>query len=390
MTGVQTCALPISADRLYTNAFAYDFLRCVKDKPFWVTETQVGWNGSEYADNGYRPEGNCYVNTWLPFAKGAEMNLYWLFRTHPNGHELGHGALYSSAGRSYRVTEEVKRAVDDLKKCEKFLNDTKIESKIALHFSSTAAKNFKVAQLIKNFDYRQTIVDKYHKVLRHYNIDVIDTPHGLNNYEVIISPFLSTADENDFKARIIDWVKQGGIWIVGPMTDIMNGNVSKYADAPYGYLEELAGVYTKYQKLIDNNVFNAKWNDGETCSVGGCFDAYECEDGTKSLATYSESEFAPFSVITERTVGKGKVILAGSVISGKDLLKLVDRKPIAEASSNVVLVERSGSKRGIVVVEIENKEGYINLGENYTDLLSGKTFCGRVVVKPYQVYCFVK
>lgn len=43
------------AKELADTAFSYDFLRCVKDKPFWVTETQVGWNGSEYADCGYRP-----------------------------------------------------------------------------------------------------------------------------------------------------------------------------------------------------------------------------------------------------------------------------------------------------------------------------------------------
>ena len=34
------------AGDLPETAFSYDFLRCVKDKPFWVTETQVGWNGS--------------------------------------------------------------------------------------------------------------------------------------------------------------------------------------------------------------------------------------------------------------------------------------------------------------------------------------------------------
>lgn len=63
------------ASELADTAFGYDFLRCVKNQPFWVTETQVGWNGSECAECGYRPEGNCYVNTMLPVAKGAEMNL---------------------------------------------------------------------------------------------------------------------------------------------------------------------------------------------------------------------------------------------------------------------------------------------------------------------------
>ncbi len=89
-------------------------------------------------------------------------------------------------------------------------------------------------------------------------------------------------------------------------------------------------------------------------------------------------------------MGKGKVILVGSVISEKDLLKLVNRKPIAEASSNIVLVERSGGFCGIIAAEIENKAGFIVLDGDYTDLISGKPFCGRVNIMPYDVFVFVK
>ena len=48
--------------------FSYHFLRPIKSAPFWVTETQVGWNGSEFAENGARPVGNCYANTMLPLS----------------------------------------------------------------------------------------------------------------------------------------------------------------------------------------------------------------------------------------------------------------------------------------------------------------------------------
>lgn len=374
-----------TADRLYTNAFAYDFLRCVKDKPFWVTETQVGWNGSEYAASGYRPVGNCYANTWLPIAKGAEMNLFWLFRAHPNGHEIGHGALYSAAGRSYRVSEEVKRAGEDFKKCEKFLTETGVRSKIALHYSNTAANAFSVAPLLKDLDYRQKLIDGYHAALRHYNVDVIETLHGLEGYEIVVSPFLATADENGFKERITEWVKKGGTWIVGPMSDVMNENVSRYTHAPYGFLEELAGVYTKYQKPIANDVFKARWQEGGECSVSTCYDAYECREGTKSLARYSEGEFAPLTVIAERSVGKGRIILVGSAIGHKDLLKLVNRAPIAEASENVSLTERTGKECGIIAVELENKKGYVVLDGEYTELVTGKVLSGKIETAPYEV-----
>lgn len=378
------------ASELSDTAFSYDFLRCVKDRPFWVTETQVGWNGSEYADCGFRPSGNCYVNTFLPIAKGGEMNLYWLFRAPANGQELAHGALYTTAGRMCCVSQEVKRVCADLEKCETFLTESKIESKIALHYSSTAENSLSVAPFVKELNYRKLLLKNYYAALRHYNVDVIDTPHSLDGYEILISPFLTTADENGFKERVTKWVEGGGTWIVGPMSDIMDANVSKYTSAPFGFLEELAGVYTKYQKPIDNDVYKARWtNDGE-CGVSVCFDAYECKEGTESLAQYVEGDFVPLSVITERKVGKGRVILVGSVITGGDLLRLVNRKPIAKASENVILVKRSGKESGIIVIETENKGGYVILEEEYTDIISERKLSGRYDVSPYEVLVLIK
>lgn len=379
-----------TAEELPETAFSYDFLRCVKDKLFWVTETQVGWNGSEFANCGYRPVGNCYANTWLPIAKGAEMNLYWLFRTHPNGHELAHGALYSTAGRAYRVSEEVKQAATEFKACAKFLEDSSVKSKIALHYAGSAVNIWGGAPILKDFDYRKTLIHDYYEAFRAYNLDIIDTPHSLEGYEVVLSPFLATADENGFKERVIEWVKAGGTWIVGPMSDIMNEHSSKYTNAPYSFLEELVGVYTKYQKPVDNGVFKAKFADGTDCSIGKCFDAYEVDAGTKSVAKYDGEEFDGLTVIAERKIGKGKVVLVGSVLSHENLLRLVALAPVAKASKNIILTERTGKENGIIAVEAENKCGTLTLDGVYTDLISGQKLSGTVEVKPHQVLVLKK
>lgn len=376
------------ASELADTAFSYDFLRCVKDKPFWVTETQAGWNGSDYACNGYRPVGNCYVNTWLPIALGAEMNMYWLFRTHRSGHELAHGALYSTAGRAYRVADEAARAARDIDKCADLLTGTRIESKIAIHYSNTAANNFSVAPMVQGFNYREKLV-KLHSAFKHYNIDVIDTPHLLDGYDVLISPYTSTLDENGFIARVKKWVENGGVWIVGPMSDIMDGNVSKYTDAPYSFLEEYAGVYTKYQKPIDNDVFEAAWADGTPCKIGTCFDAYELR-GAEGLAYYTAGEFEGLCAVAKRTVGKGTVILLGTELGAKDLLRLVPVKPIADASDNVILSERSGPTDCIIAVETENMPGHVVLDGRYEDVLTGAKCTGKTEIAPHGVRVFVK
>ena len=373
------------ASALADTAFGYDFVRCVKDKPFWVMETQVGWNGSEYAEGGYRPAGECYANTMLPFARGAQMNLYWLLRTHPNGHELAHGALYSPAGRKYKVTEEVQRAAKDIKKCSNFLQNSCIRSEIALHYSSSALNSFESAPLVKGFNYRAELIEKYYSAFRHYNVDVIDTQHGLDGYKVLLSPFLAVADENGLKDRVIKWVEKGGTWIVGPMSDIMDGNVRRYTDSVFGFLEDLAGVYVKYQRPIGNDVFRAGWeNDGE-CGISVWYDAFECREGTKSLAHYSAGEFAPYSVIAERKVGRGKVVLVGCVLSHGDILRLIDLPPIAEASENVTLTQRTGKESGIIAAETAGACGSLFLESTHTDLLTGRALCGNIELAPYEV-----
>ena len=375
-----------TAEELPNTEFWFDFLRAIKDKPFWVTETQVGWNGSEFAQNGYRPVGNCYVNTWLPFAHGADMNMFWLFRAQRNGHELAHGAFYTTAGRPYRVSEEVKKAAQEIDRC-KDIFDSSVNAEIALHFSSTAANTFAVAPMIKNFDYTETLRDKFYKALTHYDVDVIDTEHSLANYKVVISPFLCHARENNFYERIVEFVRNGGTWIVGPMSDTMDSNVTKYVDAPYSFLEELVGVYTKYQKPIDNDVFRAEFTDGTPCGVSMCFDAYEVSKGTTSLAKYSGGEFDGLTVIAQKNIGAGKVILLGSVPTHDDIRRLVGLKPIFVASNNVSLVKRGSA---VIACELNNATGYVKLDGKYRDRLSGAVMSGKVTVAPYTVLVLEK
>ncbi len=231
--------------------FSYNFLRPIKSAPFWVTETQVGWNGSEFAENGARPVGNCYANTMLPFLMGADANLFWLFRTHPNGHELAHGALFSPCGRPYRVSEEVRRAAQDLKRCEAFLSQSRIRSEIAIHYSTVAANNFDSAPLLKGFSYRNTLRDNFRRALGHRNVDLIDTPHSPDGYRVIFSPFLTTLDR-DLLDRMTTWVTAGGTWIAGPMVDIFTADTVRPTVAPMFSLESLCGARIRYQSPLDD------------------------------------------------------------------------------------------------------------------------------------------
>ena len=66
---------------LWQAAFWFDYLRPIKGRPFWNTETSTCWGGGT-APSGYSEPGFCRANSWMPIALGGEANLYWLWRSH--------------------------------------------------------------------------------------------------------------------------------------------------------------------------------------------------------------------------------------------------------------------------------------------------------------------
>ncbi len=369
------------------NMFSFDFFRNIKDHPFWVTETQVGWNGSVAAYNDYHHIDNCYINTISPICKGGEMNLFWLFRAHPNGHELGHGSVISSSGRPYHVSRGISKAAEHISKAKAFLEGSSIKSKIALTYSTTAVKVFKYAPLVCDFDhhYREILIDTFYAPLRHYNVDVIETDKDLSGYDILISPFLANATEHGFDKRVTEWIENGGTWIVGPLTDVMTDYASKYTKAPFSFLEELCGVYTVSNIPYNYEILKAHFTDnGQEIKTSMGYDGFKTVD-SEALAVYSGGEgFDGLAAIARRRIGKGQVIILGTAIDKDALLKLVDRAPIASASSNIELVERSGAESGIIAMEIEGKSGAIDLDVEYYDIINERTVTGRVEMKPYE------
>ena len=376
-------------NELYKTTFNYDFYRTLKERPFWVTETQMGWNGSISACNGYRPIAHNYINSMLPIAHGAEMNLYWLYRSHPNGQEMGHGSVVSTSGRPNNVSKSIKLITSTLDKAEDFLAGSRVKSKIALTYSSNSQKVFRYAPIVEDFDKKidDKFIELFYSPFRHHNIDVIETNKDLSEYDVIMSPFLANAELHGFKDRVIEWIKNGGTWIVGPLTDIMTEYGSKYTSSPYSFLEELCGVYTKYQLPMEDENITSAWADGEKIQMFMGNDAYEL-NGAESLATYCSDELDNLTSIARRRVGKGQVIILGGAVDKKALLRLVGKAPIAEASENIDLVERSGEENGIIAIEVENKNGYIVLDKEYYDIINERVVSGRVEIAPFEALFF--
>lgn len=383
-----------SAENLWQAAFWFDFIRPQKPRPFWNTETQTCWNGSVTA-NGYREPGFCRVNSWLPIALGGEANLYWLWRQHWSGQELMHGAVVASTGRPLHIFAEVQEIAAGFRAAAEFLNATRPASTpLALTYSQLAARIFWHQSVVKDFHYPSAVIQRvYHPLIQaQLRPDVAHPMADLAKYRMIVSPFLVTLDEENLRARLQQWVEAGGTWVVGPMADIRNEHAVKYTHAPYGNLEDWAGVYCKYEIPGDPRDFALRWNDGREAEGSIWYDGLELR-GAEALATYTEGPLAGLAAVARKAMGKGQVILLGTLPRPRELQALVlsigkevGIAPVATASENVLVVPREGDAgRGWAVLELENRPGRLTLPRRMRDLLTGTEHEGEMDVPPYTV-----
>lgn len=371
-----------------------DYLRPLKDRPFWNTETSACWFGQTSA-SGYCEPGFCRANSWLAYALGGEANLYWLWRAHRAGQELSHGSIVSSAGRPLHIFGEVQDLAAGLKASAKFLTGTRPStSGLALHYSCFAWNFFQQQPVTRDFLYEWSMHKGLMEPMMQAQLrpDVIDPAADLSAYRLLCSPYLPALDEGGLRERLKAWIEAGGTWVVGPMSDIRDLDGGKFTHAPYGSLEQWAGVYCKYEIPGHPRTFKLRWADGREAEGSVWFDGLEPR-GAKALATYTEGPLAGLAAVTERKMGKGRVILLGTMPAGADMTALLGRlaaevgiQPAAEASGNLVVAPRGGKAgRGLIAVEVRNRPATLTLPQPATDLLTGQRHRGQIDIEPFGV-----
>ena len=380
--------------------FWLDYMRGFSKIPLWNTETQATWNGATSQGMGILPENFIYMNSFLPFMEGGSANLYWLWRTHWAGHELQHGALLDSDGRYTHTHNEIVKVAEDRGKAEDFLTGTKVVSDSAIMFQSTNW-NIRLSQTINDavtendanytFYFGCALKNGVHP-------DVIDAYEELDKYKLIFSPFAFTLDEGNFEERITKWVNDGGVWVVGPLSDIRTKIGTKYKNAPYGFLEKLTGIYQLYMMPDDNGTFTTVNNEGETVKCSGTYEIFE-DNGEKKLITVTEGHSAVKgkACALEVSVGKGKVIVLGTIPEEKEIGRII--KYAAElagadrydVSGGLLVTKREGKEHnGIIVASTYGAEGEIKLEGKMKDVVTGKIYEDNVKVDAYKALILEK
>lgn len=388
-------------ENLPTLPFWFDHFRSF-GKPFWNTETATCWNGHVEVNQEMKKEGFCRINSWMPVALGGEANLYWLWRQHWAGHELIHGSVLYANGRPMHIFPEVQQISRDFDKARDFLRETSVQSEIALHFTSRSWQLNEVEPIVNldgvRFNYLERLTRDFYCPINAMGLrpDVIGARKNLDSYKVLVSPMVMTLEDGDLGDRIEAWVRNGGIWIAGPMTDIRNDIGAHFLDRAMGRIERMTGVQLTDSIPGCGQYLPANWtDDGTAVSENWWQELYTPTETGTVLASVTDDAYPTLrgkALIQKIPCGKGSVWLLGTVPSGADFQKLM-RLACAEAgltvphvTGTVTVVPRSGESRdGLILLETAGASATYQLDKPRKDLLTGVEYAGTVHLNPYDL-----
>ncbi|MCQ2450110.1 MAG: beta-galactosidase [Clostridia bacterium] len=374
----------------------FDYIRTFKERPFWNTETATCFCGSAGTSGSIKPDGFCYANSWLPLALGGEANMYWLWRTHWAGHELVHGSVLDSSGRPMYSTEEVKAVARDFKTCADFINNTKVETRVAMHFSSLCRNMFETQPVVGDFAYEPNLKKYFYKPLIKAGLrpDVIDEAADLSKYDVVFSPLMITLDQGDLRKRIAEWVKNGGVWVTGPLTDIRTADGTRFTDRLHGMLEDLTPAVFKYWFPDKEKLTGGEWNDGEEFGGNFYYETFEPNESADIVTvTKGHKDVIGGAVLQCFPVGKGFVYVLGTLPDEKDMAKLITgvcqkaNIPCNTTEGDLLIVSpRKGENTsGVIVLDVRGKGGIYHNSIRYKNLVTGDVVDGDITVEPFGV-----
>ena len=397
--------------------FWYDLYRCTsQNSSFQLLETSPSWYGS-CTPTGPRPENYGVANVMAPFALGSDTCLYWLFRCHRGGHEMGHGSVIDAWGRDSHVSPEIRKIGAALQKLAPTIRNTAYKPQgLGVVVGSLPYIMSRYAPMTTRYldvEYAPDIEKNIYRPLleRQIRPDVITPEKSLDDYRFIISHRQYTLEEGDFEKRILPWVEEGGTWVVGPLSDIFTKDLAKYYHAPFGHLEEWADVRRDYFIPAPNNAYPERsgklsalvTKNGHRMETALLtFDVLTAGKSARVIARYADDANESLRgrvAITETKVGKGRIILMGAQLCpdayGEFIMSIAAECgifPLTEADGNVATSILAGEEDEVFcAVETSNAEGSVTLPFTSFNLITGEEYKKgqRISLEPYG-YIFAK
>ncbi len=382
--------------------FRSDLYRAaIPGRPFWLMETSVSHNGWLGNHQPPHPEGFLAAESVLVYGLGGEAFCYWLWRQQRSGAELPHSAVLSAWHEPSIGYSQVLKVNETRQQLEPLLVEYAMApAEIAVTFSDHARAMLETENLDKRdgFPSRyRDVVAMWHSQVQQlgYHRDVRFENASLDGLKLLITPAMPYVSP-EFLHRVMEFVQQGGIWIAGPVTGTRGKEHTVPTDAGLGLLDDFAGVHTRFVVPLTNTGTEAEAFD-QRFEISGWCAAMTPKPGTKVMGMIRTGVAAGNAFLTERMLGKGKVVVLGAQPHGEQADGVMQQvikhyaqeagvaAPV-QASKGIVVSPRINSqgKPLWVAINMQPETGELSLPAGARDAISGEKLGLSVSLNQYK------
>ncbi|MEM9325870.1 MAG: beta-galactosidase [Bacteroidota bacterium] len=392
--------------RVQTN---FDRLRGYqKEKMHWVFETAPNHSGGGKKGQTWfihQPPGSLRAILWSHLALGGQGLVFWLWRQHPAGQEMPHGAFLSAWGKPFANFEQLSALGGELADYgSQLLNSEVTPAELAILYSHEATMGLTIEEISNGVRYYNSWTEHFYRPLSDAFLhrDVIHQDVSLDRYKVLFVPLAPSLDAG-FVERMKTWVEGGGTLILGPMSGYRSENWTAFRNHALGDFGRWTGIEVEHRLPIDSyNVkdlgpaqisFNEGMIDGEV-EAQLWTEALSAGDG-KVIAQYTNGWQKGMPAIMERPIGEGKVVYLGTAPSNQAMQSILVRyaeaagiAPLASGDKDVLVVPRQKDGESYqFVINLANDQRSVILNQPIRrDILSGKVVERRSLEpQPFEV-----
>ncbi len=387
------CANP--GDRAGNSAFNLDAMRSLSGN-FMIPEHQSGPGGQApyFHDNPEPGEIRC--TTYRSIAHGADSLLYFRWRTCRFGAEEYWCGIIDHDNIPRRRYEEIGKIGAEIKN----MGDEIIGTHVYLD-CAVATGDFEVFDAYKTYTLGLPepvwMAAVFHKYLngRGYAVGCVHPADDLSGLKLYAIPNWELFNP-DWIPNLENYVKNGGVLLVGARTATRDMDNNVIGDTPPGCLRKLAGINVEeYGKINVPEKRSYAIKLGKKSFKAEIWYEVLSSVGAEPMAVWADRHLEGKTAVSINKYGKGLVIYAGTYLSEKTLeflmpviISLSGLKPLYKpAEAGIECSLRTDGKRKIwFFLNGSDKSKLLARSPKGIDLLTGKAVNGRkIVLKPYEV-----
>jgi beta-galactosidase len=368
------------------NGAMHDAMRGLKQKNFWVMETQVG--AVNWAPiNGAMERGAMRRMCWHAVGHGADAVLYWQWRQALGGQEQYHCSVLGSDGLPKPNFAEIAQIGKEFELAKTMLENTGVKASVALlhsyddHWSLSQQPHHKDFDAVKN-------LRSYYRPLRENNVevDIVHPTAQLEQYALVIAPSLHLLTP-ELTKHLTEYVKAGGHLVLGPRSGFKNTDNALLESKQPGLLGGLFGVQVEdYYALAKPVSVSGEIGAGQAQIWGEWLTPSDPQ--TEVILRYGpeQSWLADQAAMVTRVIGTGRATQIGfcgnEALINAVLPWLLKQSQVQGLLPRVLDVEVCrrvfGDTEVLIIINHGSESRIISLPREMTDILTQKIHSGSV------------